>query len=163
MWAFMLYGKLFIRRSDYQLGHPNAVFAPARPYRPSAKGLHRRCKDGRGPDILEIPFSVSPVLRIPFYSTLLRRLGPRVFSLLIRTYGRRQPVLHALFHLIEMADFGETSLGGAFQRMPSLAVSLPERQRFVSHAAEVLASRGEAITLRELSESVLEDLRGSAR
>ena len=71
-------------------------------------------------------------------------------------------VLHAVFHLIELADFEHTSLGRAFERTPGLAVSLSGRQRFVSHAIETLASAGEAVPLHELARSYLDELRGGA-
>jgi hypothetical protein len=157
MWAFMAYGKLFVRRADYQLGHLASVFAPPRPYVPRLDSLHRvRRPDGTGGGrILEIPVSVVPVVRLPFYSTLLRRLGPRIFSLLLRVYGHRQPVLHMLFHLIDLADFGGTSLGRALARTPGLALPLAARERFTAHAIGALTSMGDAVTLRELAGSVL--------
>jgi peptidoglycan/xylan/chitin deacetylase (PgdA/CDA1 family) len=158
MWAFMVYGKLFVRHKDYQLGHPLAPLAPRRPYVPSLDRVHRprQLTGGREPRILEIPFSVAPVLPVPFYSTLLRRFGCKGFSLLLRAYGRRQPVLHILFHLIELADFGDTSLGRAFARTPGLAVPFAERQRFISHAIGALTQSGETVTLRDLAESLLD-------
>jgi peptidoglycan/xylan/chitin deacetylase (PgdA/CDA1 family) len=158
MWAFMAYGKLFVRRADYQLGHLASVFAPPRPYVPRLDRLHRaRPLDGAArPRILEIPVSVTPVLRLPFYSTLLRRLGPRIFSRLLRAYGRRPPVLHMLFHLIDLADFGGTSLGRALARTPGLALPFATRERFVSHAVGALTSVGEAVTLRELAAGLLQ-------
>lgn len=162
MWVFMLYGKLFLRNANYQLGHLATALAPAIPYSPSLRRVHRRRKegDGQAPQVLEIPFSVIPILRLPFYSTLLRRFGTGFFSLLTRAYGRRRPVLHALFHLIELADFEHTSLGRAFERTPGLAVSLSGRQRFVSHAIETLAAAGEAVPLHELARSYLGELKG---
>ncbi len=158
MWAFMAYGKLFVRRADYQLGHLTSVFAPPRPYVPRFDRLHRawRLHDVQGPRLLEIPVSVTPVLRLPFYSTLLRRLGPRIFSLLLRAYGRRRPVLHMLFHLIDLADLGGTSLGRALARTPGLTVPFTTREHFVSHAIGALRSVGEPVTLRELAAGLLE-------
>jgi len=157
MWAFMVYGKLFVRRSDYQLGHLASVFAPPRPYVPRLDRLHRarRPDDGGGPRILEIPVSVVPVVRVPFYSTLLRRLGSQAFSLLVRAYGR-QPVLHMLFHLIDLADFSGTSLGGALARRPGLALPFADRERFMAHAIATLTSVGDAVTLRELAGNLLQ-------
>ena len=56
--------------------------------------------------VLEIPISVSSPLRIPFYSTLLRRLGPGFFSWILRRYGRYRRELHGLFHLIDQRLHG---------------------------------------------------------
>jgi hypothetical protein len=165
MWAFMVYGKLFIRHGSYQLGEATAALAPSTPYLPSPRRLHRRRgqAESGAPAVLEIPFSVSTPLRIPFYSTLLRRLGPGFFSWLLRRYGGRRRELHALFHLIELAEFDDTPLGRAYERAPALAVSLASRQRFLDHCFAQMAGAGEPATLRELALAHLEgDARGRA-
>ena len=153
MWAFMVYGKLFVRRPDYKLGHPAAVFAPPRPYRPSARRAYRRCAPGeRTPGPLEIPVAVVPGLRVPFYTTLLRLFGPAGFRLLVRARDRRSP-LHVLFHLIELADLTSSSLGDALSRTPGLGLPLARRERFVAAAFEILAGAGTPGTMRELAEA----------
>jgi len=153
MWAFMLYGRLFVRRADYQLGSPLAVLAPARPYEPRAARPFRAARArGTGLGLLEIPFSVATPLRIPFYSTLMRRLGPRAFDALLRAHGERD-LLHALFHLIELADLRGTSLGDALDRAPGLGVPFEARCRFLEHAVAALARRGQAVPLREVAEA----------
>ncbi len=154
MWAFMVYGRLFIRHDGYQLGELLAPLAPSTPYLPSATRLHRRRRLGAGsaPSVLEIPFSVVSPLRIPFYSTLLRRLGCGFFSWMLRRYGARKGELHSLFHLIELADLGESSLSRALERTPALAVPLDARVRFLAHCFEELGRAGEPSTLRELAE-----------
>jgi hypothetical protein len=71
---------------------------------------------------------------------------------MMKCYGRRQVVLHALFHLIEFADFEGTALGDAFRRTPALAVPFEGRSRFLNHAMELLSASGEAVTLREFAQ-----------
>jgi hypothetical protein len=153
MWLFMLYGRIFVRHANYQLGEFLTALAPPRPYFPSRDRLRRprALDDVEAPRILEIPFSVLPGLRIPFYSTLLRRLGTGFFDLLLWAYGRRRPELHALFHQIELADLERTSLGRALERSPGLGVPFERRAVFVSHAVAGLAAAGEPVTLRELA------------
>jgi peptidoglycan/xylan/chitin deacetylase (PgdA/CDA1 family) len=156
MWAFMLYGKLFVRRGDYQLGEAAAVLAPRQPYFPSSNHIHRRARPAEPSlPILEIPVSVVPLARVPFYSTLLRRLGTRFFSLLLHAYGTDQRVLNAIFHLIELSDVDGTPLGAAYRRMPGLSVAMPIRERFLEHAISSLASAGQAVPLREVARSEL--------
>jgi hypothetical protein len=156
MWAFMLYGKLFVRRSDYQLGHLASIFAPPRPYVPSTDRLHRECRPGTtGAAIVEIPVSVVPVVRLPFYSTFLRLLGARGFALCVRAYGRRRSILHTLFHLIELARLEGTTLERSMSRTPGLGVSHDRRQGFVTRAVETLAGLGNAVPMREVAGAVL--------
>jgi hypothetical protein len=156
MWAFMIYGKLFVRRPDYQLGHVASVFAPNRPFLPRRDRVWRprAASDGGGPPLVEIPFSVVPGVRIPFYSTMLRLFGPRGFDLCVRAFGRGRP-LNVLFHLIEVADLEETSLGRAMARTPGLGLSLARREQFVSSAVARLARAGESVTMRELARDYL--------
>jgi len=158
MWAFMIYGRFFMKNESYQLGQLTTPFSPILPYRPSSKALHRRAApdDTAAPDLLEIPFSCIPGVRIPFYSTLLRRLGHRFFSGMMRTYGTRKELLHALFHQIEFADFENTDLGAAFENIPGLAVPFVARERFLTHAVESLSSAGACVTLRDFATDHLE-------
>lgn len=159
MWLFMLYGKLFVKKAGYQLGAPLAALAPRHPYFPSPDRLHRRRAEGdaRAPRILEIPFSVLPGIRFPFYSTLLRRFGgPALFDRMHRAYGTRSP-LHVVFHMIELAQFDDTPLGRHYESTPGLAVPLADRERFIGHVVEAVAAKDEVVTLRELAESLTTD------
>jgi len=162
MWAFMLYGKLFVKHGDYQLGRLSAVMAPKLPYVPSRAHMHRRGRNGdaAGLSIVEIPVSVLPVLTLPFYSTLLRRMGKRAFSLMMRLYGSNRPLLHSMFHLIELAELDGTALGQAYEQMPGLSVSLPVRTRFLAHAMGSMAALGTPVTMGELAHDYRRDRGG---
>jgi peptidoglycan/xylan/chitin deacetylase (PgdA/CDA1 family) len=163
MWAFMLYGKLFVRHEGYKLGPPLAAFAPRTPYEPSPDSIHRRRRpgDSRSPLILEIPFSVLAIVRIPFYSTLVRRFGPRAFEWMRRAYGERASLLHVVFHLIELAEFDDTPLERGYKRAPGLALTLDRRLRFIAGAVGSLARTCEFVTLREYADAYRADERGS--
>jgi len=152
MWAFMLYGKLFVRERDYRLGEWTAVFAPRRPYIPSADRLYRERTPGDGaPPIVEIPLSVVPGLRVPFYNTLLRLMGRGAFDAFIRAYGRGRPELHVLMHLIDLVALDGKSLGRAISKAPGLGVPFERRERFARHVMGTVAALGEPATLREIA------------
>jgi len=153
MWAFMLYGKLFVRHEEYQLGALRAAFAPKHPYVPSSDDIFSADRASVDPPIVELPVSCSPVLRIPFYSTLLRRLGTRAFSHLVRSYARRGVEIGFLLHAIELAELSGSALGDAYDRMPALALPLRERERFLEHAAATLAEAGEFVTMGDFAET----------
>lgn len=153
MWAFMLYGRIFVRRKNYQLGPMNAVLAPPRPYYPRSDKLYRaqtRPRNGTGPDIVEVPFSVTSPIRLPFYSTLIRLLGSRVFDCALR-WPRREKELHMLFHMIELADFEGTALAESIGKTPGIGIPLERRSRFVSHAVEALSRHGSCVPMREVA------------
>lgn len=154
MLAFVVYGKLFVKHDDYQLGPMTTVLAPRVPYRPSAHHFYRAWRPGQppGPDLVEIPLSVTPRARLPFYATLLRMLGPRFFRRCVNAYGRERDVLHMAFHLMDLVDHDGTSLGRAVDRSPGLGVSFERRADFVGKALETLAAAGEPATLREVAQ-----------
>lgn len=153
MLAFVLYGKLFVKHDDYQLGPMTTVLAPSEPYRPSAARFYRPWRPGQapGPDLVEIPLSVTPLLRLPFYATFLRMLGPRFFRARVKGYGRKRGLLHMAFHLMDLVDHAGTSLGEAVERSPGLGVPFERRARFVRSALAALAEAGESATLREIA------------
>jgi hypothetical protein len=153
MLAFVLYGKLFVKHDDYRLGPMTTVLAPRQPYRPSAHRFYRAWQLGQppGPDLVEIPLSVTPRTRLPFYATFLRMLGPGFFRRCVRAYGREADVLHMAFHLMDLVDHADTSLGRAVKRSPGLGVSFERRVAFVRGALSCLAEAGESATLREIA------------
>lgn len=153
MWAFMLYGRLFIRMRDYQLGQALAVLAPTGPYYPSGRRLYRPAPagDAGAPGILEIPGSVVAGLRLPFYGTVLRLLPLRAFDWCLASYGRRQPLVNALFHLLDVADVSDHALGAALGRTPGVGLSVDKRRRFATHAVRRLAEAGSGATLAEFA------------
>jgi peptidoglycan/xylan/chitin deacetylase (PgdA/CDA1 family) len=157
LWLFMLYARYYVERERYRLGRPAYALAPAHPYLPRADKLHRprSPSDGDGPALVEIPISVAPGIGIPFYATLLRRLGTRSFDLLTRLHPRWRP-LHVGFHALDLMDLRGASLGRALARRPGLSVPFERRQRFVAHAFRRLATLGEAVPLRELAAELLE-------
>jgi hypothetical protein len=155
--VFMLYGKLFIKHQSYYLGSPAYALAPPYPYLPRADKIHRpRSPDpSQGPHLVEIPLTVVQWTGMPFYSTLMRRLGTWSFDLLAQLHPRSRP-LHMLFHALDLVDLGGTSLGEAMARSPGLDVPLGQRERFVSHVFQRLAGLGEAVTLSELARDYLD-------
>lgn len=152
MWAFMLYGRIFVRRDDHQLGEALAPLAPARPYRPSASRLHRAARPDEpgAPDILEIPCSVVPGLRLLFYGTFFRLLPPRLFDWCVRAHGGQHPLI-MLLHLIDLADLAREGLEEGLRRTPGIGVSFERRQRFVQSAMQTLGRTGPSLPLRDVA------------
>lgn len=152
MWVFMLYGRLFVRRADYQLGEMLAPLAPPRAYRPGSTRLYRRARLGEtgAPDILEIPCSVVPGIRLAFYGTFFRLLPPALFDWCVRAHGSEQPLI-MLMHLIDLADLSREGLAEGLRRTPGIGVGLTRRQRFVRRAMQALARQGEAVPMREVA------------
>jgi peptidoglycan/xylan/chitin deacetylase (PgdA/CDA1 family) len=155
MWLFMLYGKLFVRHADYALGSLLTPVAPSQPYVPDARRLNRRAAPTPTgvSSIVEIPVSLAPYSGLPFYGTLMRRLGTRVFDLGVRATRNRRPVLHYLLHLLDLAQIDGSSLEAGIRSSPGLGLSFERREAFTAHVMEQLSQLGEAVPMREVAQA----------
>src|SRR5262249_43311844 len=77
------------------LGQWSYMFAPLRPYRTDARRLARRGEGG----IVELPVSVVPGVRAPFWATFLLATGFGVFSACYRAIRAAGLPVHYMFHL----------------------------------------------------------------
>lgn len=153
LWGMQLYATCFVRRQRYDLGSPASVLAPRMPYAPRRGGRvwERARSPGGALRLLEIPCSVSRLLRVPLYGTVLRTLGPRARA---RCFARRtgeDGVVHALFHLLDVAEPDGTPLGAALARLPALWPSAARRHATFAQAAALLGAAGVSCTLAELA------------
>lgn len=153
MWLFMLYGKLFVRHADYALGSLLTPVAPSQPYVPDARKLNRKGVPAPGgvSSIVEIPVTLVPHSGLPFYGTLMRRLGRRVFDAGVRATRGRRPLLHYLLHLLDLADIDGTSLEAGMRSSPGIGLSFERRRAFTTHVMEQLSQLGEAVPMREVA------------
>jgi peptidoglycan/xylan/chitin deacetylase (PgdA/CDA1 family) len=154
MWLFMLYGKLFVKHADYNLGPLTNPLAPSHPYWPRAERVYRpQARNGGAPPrpaVLELPYSTS-FFGIPFYGTLFRRLGAGAFRAALRWHGDDRPAAHVILHLLDLVDWSGTPLEPAIERTPGLAVPFPARERFMDAMMSALTPHGDAVPLRELA------------
>jgi len=152
MWLFMLYGKVFVRHAEYSLGSFWAPTASSRPYVPSERGLHRSAPPAVAgvSSLVEIPVSLVPGTGLPFYGTLMRMLGPRVFDWSVRR-SRGRTVLHYLLHLLDLARIEGSSLDAGMRNSPGVGLPFERRESFTRHVMETLGEAGECIPMRELA------------
>jgi hypothetical protein len=94
---------------------------------------------------------VTPWVRLPYYGTLWRLLGPGAFAFALRAHARSRGAAHLMLHLLDLVDWEGTALGDALESTPGVGVSFARRQRFVDRACEALASRGTPATLRDVA------------
>ena len=153
MWAFMLYGKIFVRNANYQLGPIMMPFAPTRPYVPHHVKLYRSAEPAPSgvSSLVEVPVSVVPGIRVPFYGTLMRRLGVRTFDLCLKAFGRERSALSYILHLLDLVRLDGSPLDRAIQKAPGLGLPFEQRRAFTSHAMQQLAQRGDAVPIREFA------------
>jgi hypothetical protein len=88
------------------MGHWWYMFAPRLPYQTGDRGFGGRGKGG----LVEMPVTVMPVLRIPFFATWLLSTGIEVFRLTYRTLRALGQPIHFQFHLSDFVDYSKHGL-----------------------------------------------------
>jgi peptidoglycan-N-acetylglucosamine deacetylase len=111
------------RRSGSILGRPAVLRAPRLPYRPASRDAYRR---GQGP-LVELPMTVTPVLRLPVFGTALVT-APAWLRRQLVAAALRQPLFNLELHGIDLCDPEIDGMPPALiARQPDLRRSLPEK------------------------------------
>ncbi len=140
----MSFLKLRGRPSAAILDRPRVLLAPISPYRPAGDEPYARGEVG----ILELPMAIDPLLRMPFFGTLVVSFPWPVVRLVYASV-RRLPFLNLELHgvdLLEPADGISPALANAQRdlRLP-LATKLARLRAVLSW----IARDYEIVTLRE--------------
>ena len=134
--------RLAARRSEAIVGTPQALVAPAGPYRVGTRFWQR------GTGLLELPIQTTPWLRLPYIGTTLTLLGARRARWLTRGL-RRLPLVDLELHGIDALDASD-GLHELVGHQPD--VKLPARSKLATLRAVLETLRGqdrEFLTLRE--------------
>lgn len=83
------------------MGQLNYMWSPLRPYRSSKTALARKGADG----LVELPVTVVPVVRLPFWATFLLATGMGVFKASLQTLVALRMPVQFQFHLSDFVDF----------------------------------------------------------
>jgi hypothetical protein len=133
------------------------MFAPHSPYHTNAHSLAVKGQE----DLVEFPVSVTPLLRIPFFATLLLFLGYDVYKLLFERIHSSSLPIHFQMHL---SDFVDYSLPELKDQMPSrnrgsyipqaLTTSLEDKLNIFRRMIELIARDYTFITLKDWASQV---------
>ena len=136
------------------MGQINYMFAPRTPFRVDENSLS---KPG-GNTLIEFPLSVSPVLRIPFFATLLLFTGNKLFDYLYQNIRSAGLPIHFQMHL---SDFIDYSIPELKDQMPAankgvyvpqaLNTPLHKKLDIFGRMVEMMAEDYAFITLEEWS------------
>lgn len=139
------------------MGQWRYMVAPRLPYRTSAFSLAAKGEKG----MLEFPVSVTPILRIPFFATLLLLLGSGAYRFFYRRMRSTESPIHFQMHL---SDFVDYSLPELQNQMPSrrkgayvpqaLTTRLDEKLRIFHQMMDMMAEDYSFMTLREWAEEM---------
>ena len=129
--------------------------APIAPYHCSQLSLAKRGESG----IIEFPVSVTPILRIPFFATMLLFTGIKFYQMLYMNIKRSGLPVHFQMHL---SDFVDYSLPELENQMPSthkgayvpqaLGTPLKKKLDIFKKMMDLMSADYDFITLRERSE-----------
>jgi hypothetical protein len=139
------------------LGELRYMIAPLTPYRAADETLGRRGQGG----LVELPLTVVPGVRAPFWATFLLATGFDVFRASYRVLkGLGYPIQYQ-FHLSDFVDYTRPELAdqvpdpatGVYVPQ-SLRVPLAVKQPLFQRAMALIAEDYEFVTLREWAASV---------
>ena len=139
------------------MGQINYMFAPRTPFRVDENSL---AKPGSN-TLIEFPLSVSPVLRIPFFATLLLFTGNKLFDYLYRNIRSAGLPIHFQMHL---SDFIDYSIPELEDQIPTenkgvyvpqaLSTPLQKKMDIFSRMVEMMVEDYAFITLEEWSRRI---------
>ena len=134
------------------MGRWRYMLAPLKPYLTSGQTLARRGTDG----IIEFPLSVSPMLRIPFFATLLLFTGNEFYERLYKSIRNWNLPIHFQMHLSDFVDYNQAELQ---EQMPerlqgsyvpqALTTSLGKKLGVFSRMMDRISADYQFLTLKE--------------
>ena len=122
------------------MGQMDYMFAPVNPYHTSSSSLSRSGKDG----LIEFPICVTPVIRIPFFATLVLMTGLNFNRILYRQIRNWNRPIHFQMHLSDFVDYDLPELA---DQMPPHGSAIPVPQSLHTPLSKKLDLFGEIIEL----------------
>lgn len=139
------------------LGQLDYMFAPLTPYRTSADALARKGEGG----LVELPLTVVPFVRAPFWATFLLATGFELFEKSFRVIKSRGLPIQYTFHLSDFVDYTRPELaeqvplaGDGVYVPQALRVPLAKKLPLFRRAMDVIANDYEFCTLRDWAATV---------
>lgn len=139
------------------LGHLSYMFAPLLPYRADARNLARRGSDG----LVELPVTVVPGIRFPFWATLHLATG---FGLFERSYKLLRALKFPIQYQFHLSDFVDYTTPELADQVPApnsgvyvpqaLRVPLAKKLPLFERALETIAADYEFVTLADWARTV---------
>jgi len=132
--------------------------APITPYQTSQTSLSRKGESG----FVEFPVSVTPFLRLPFFATLLLKVGNTLYKTLYKSINQAGLPVHFQTHL---SDFVDYSLPELQNQIPpasqgtyvpqALATPLNKKLIVLGKMMDLMVADYDFITLDEWSKTIL--------
>jgi peptidoglycan/xylan/chitin deacetylase (PgdA/CDA1 family) len=137
------------RSSVSSLDSPSVLFAPRTPYRPDVGRPYRR---GAAP-LLELPMTVTPFLRVPFFGTLLTAAPWTVVQRAYRAVARGS-FLSLELHAIDVLDATDGIPAALLAAQRDLRVARAEKERRLGEVFAWLKRDFQLTTLAEAAQAL---------
>ncbi|MFC1975142.1 polysaccharide deacetylase family protein [Chloroflexota bacterium] len=124
------------------MGHLYYMLAPRYPYHTTANRLGRRGQDG----LVEIPLTVMPFVRLPFWATFLLATGLEFFKFCYRLLKAMEIPIQYQFHLSDFVDYGHPELADQLPNKSGVyvpqALKVPLKQKWglFARAMDIIAA-----------------------
>lgn len=145
--------QLKARRWRVGLGRFLHGFAERRPHLCWRQDGKVRCgpRAGGRPTLVELPITVLPWLRFPFYGTITQVLGPRLFPLALAAARAGGQAINYGMHAAEVAPLMARDVAGRGGLVPGYGSPVESRRAWVRESLRLLCAGAEGITLAELA------------
>ncbi len=115
-------------RPDFLLGRCRYAKAPLQAYRPAAEHIEEPGQRR----IIELPITVLPLARVPFWATIHLTIGSwAVFRLMYRWLVMHPQSLHYQCHAVDLLDLDRDDVPSSFRSMFGLRRPFAARQRLL--------------------------------
>jgi hypothetical protein len=105
-----------------------------------------------GKTLVEIPITVMPYLRLPFYGTFHLTCGKRMFDMGYRLLRRPGMSINYEMHASDILDEKKDNLGALFRRLPGFGIPLNKKKSLFNYMLGTLKENFEFSTLIALAE-----------
>jgi peptidoglycan-N-acetylglucosamine deacetylase len=139
------------------MGQINYMLAPIKPYSVSENAFGKKGKN----ELIEFPISVSPILRIPFFATLLLFSGIGFYKILLQTIRIAGLPIHFQMHLSDFIDYSLPELADQMPKVrqgayvpQALNTPLTKKMEIFGEMIEIIAQDYELITLKQWEDKI---------
>ncbi|MFX0137037.1 MAG: polysaccharide deacetylase family protein, partial [Candidatus Hodarchaeota archaeon] len=148
----------FFHRLIYKENNINAqgmsnlwiTFSPNKPYFPNDNIIWKKCKSRK---LIELPLSMVPVVRLPFYANFHLSSGTKIFDLSLKLM--RGMNINYLFHGIELIDAETDHINPHLLKHPNVSTSFKKKIEFYEHALDILSQNYRVSPLKHFAENLL--------
>ncbi len=142
------------RPSQAILDSPAVLLAPRQPYHPSPSHPYRR---GNSP-VLELPLSVTPIARVPFFGTLATSVSTSLVGLGARTLAGDDFVNFEM-HAIDVLDVSDGIPPALAARQRDALVSASTKMRRLEAVFSGLKAKRVVVSMREAATVLKQSIR----